>query len=101
LTPDCDKVVHGGPSGHGGVTKTLDFSGNSPALQILFNEFNMLKNRLKNRQYRERGEKQGKISPAKKFPAELSTKRVDSFALALGLAPLQPRVGIDDSEIKV
>jgi hypothetical protein len=98
---DARKVVHLGGPGHSTVTQTPDFSRISRAYQILFNDFNHLKSCLKIKHLSERGEKQGKSGSAKKFPAELSTKRVDSFTLALGAASLQPRVGIDDSEMKV
>jgi len=53
------------------------------------------------KQVKERVEKQGKFSRAENFPAELSTKSVDSFALALGFSPLQPRAGIDEFQMKV
>jgi hypothetical protein len=49
------------------------------------------------RHLNESGRKQGKFRNAKKFPAELSTKTVESFPLALCLSSLQPRAGIDDS----
>ena len=98
---DVRKVVHLDGPGHSAVTQTPDFSRISWAHQILINDFNYLKSCLKIKHLSERGEKQGKSGSAKKFPAELSTKRVDSFALALGAASLQRGVGIDDSEMKV
>ncbi|MEZ5756458.1 MAG: hypothetical protein R3D90_17460 [Paracoccaceae bacterium] len=67
----------------------------------LYNHFNALQNRLKNGQLKEGGEKQGKFCGVENFPAELSTKRVDSFPLALGLWPLQPEGGIDEFQIQV
>ncbi|WP_434616807.1 hypothetical protein [Tabrizicola sp. M-4] len=62
--------------------------------------FNSLQKRLFFVQLEESGGKQGKIRGAKNFPAELSTKSVDSFALALGPWPLQPRRGIDEFQIR-
>jgi hypothetical protein len=55
----------------------------------LSSDFNGLKNCLFFNQVRELGQKQGKNWCGKNFPADLSTKRVDSFPLALGLLPLQ------------
>jgi hypothetical protein len=67
----------------------------------LYSKFNSLYLCLIFKQCQEGGGKQGKMGAAKKFPAELSTKRVDSFPLAPGVLPLQPRAGIDVSEMKV
>ncbi|NGQ89511.1 hypothetical protein G5V65_01280 [Rhodobacter sp. HX-7-19] len=50
----------------------------------LFNHIKGLKNCLKIGQVKEGGGKQGKFCGVENFPAELSTKRVDSFPLALG-----------------
>ncbi|MBU9697849.1 hypothetical protein GU927_008305 [Rhodobacteraceae bacterium HSP-20] len=57
-------------------------------LSMFFNDLNLC---LFFRQRSETSEKQGKFADAKNFPAELSTKSVDSFALALGRRALQPR----------
>jgi hypothetical protein len=101
LTPAATEVFHLERCRHGCVTFFLSFSGICPSSENVSSKINDLKNCLFFRHIGESVRKQGKFRHAKKFPAELSTKTVDSFSLALGLSPLQPRAGIDDSRMQV